>query len=213
MRKLSDRQQRMLQFLRSFVQENGYPPSIRDICKACGISSTSVVDYNLNILQREGYIRRDPDISRGIEITDTERVAANVVRIPLLGLIAAGEPIPVPSPDSWSTNVWDEEFELTEEITGGKADLYALRVKGTSMIDALINDNDIVLMQPAQTAENGEMVAAWLKAEKETTLKKFYQEDDLIRLQPANSQMNPIYVKPENIEIQGKVVGVIRQLQ
>ena len=81
------------------------------------------------------------------------------------------------------------------------------------MIDALINDNDIVLMQMAQTAENGEMVAAWLKAEKETTLKKFYRENGKIRLQPANSQMKPIYVAPDNLEIQGKVVGVIRSLQ
>ncbi|MGB2582964.1 MAG: S24 family peptidase, partial [Dehalococcoidia bacterium] len=102
--------------------------------------------------------------------------------------------------------------EVSSELTQGKEGVYALRVKGTSMIDALINDGDIVLMQQAATAEDGEMVAAWLKAEGETTLKKLYRERNRIRLQPANSTMEPIYAVPENVEVQGKVVGVIRQI-
>jgi repressor LexA len=103
-------------------------------------------------------------------------------------------------------------MEVTEDLTRGRNGIFALKVKGTSMIDALINDGDIVLMQSVSVVENGEMAAVWLKAEKEVTLKKVYREDGLIRLQPANNRMKPIYTKPDNIEIQGRVITVIRQL-
>jgi len=209
---LSAKQKSILEFMRQFLHNNGYPPSIRDICKACNISSTSVVDYNLNILARAGYIRRDPEVSRGIEIVDASR-RARVVRVPVIGQIAAGEPVPVPTPDTWLAFDPSEMLELTEDITKGKDNLYALRVKGVSMIDAFINDGDIVLLQRTETAENGEMVAAWLKNEKETTLKRLYREGRTIRLQPANSQMQPIYADADNVEVQGRVVGVIRHVQ
>ncbi len=209
METLSSKQKRILAFLRRFREEKDYPPTVRDILKGCGISSTSVVDYNLKILEREGYIHRDREVSRGIELLGKER--RRMALVPVIGYIAAGEPIPVPTSDTWEMEPLDT-VEVSSEFTQGKEGVYALRVKGTSMIDALINDGDIVLMQQAATAEDGEMVAAWLKAEGETTLKKLYRERNRIRLQPANSTMEPIYAVPENVEVQGKVVGVIRQI-
>ncbi len=206
---LSPKQERILDFLRRFLDDKDYPPTVRDIVKGCGISSTSVVDYNLNILEREGYIRRDREISRGIELVDSNR--RRLVRVPVIGRIAAGEPIPVPSAETWNNVAAAETIDLTEGLTRGKREVYALRVKGTSMVDALINDGDIVLMEYTNTAENGELVAVWLKGEKEATLKRFYRERGRIRLQPANIEMEPVYAKPENVEIQGKVIAVIRQ--
>ena len=209
MKTLSSKQKRILTFLRRFREEKDYPPTVRDILKGCGISSTSVVDYNLKILEREGCIRRDREVSRGIELLGKER--RRMALVPVIGYIAAGEPIPVPTSDTWEIEPLDT-VEVSSELTQGKEEVYALRVKGASMIDALINDGDIVLMQQAATAEDGEMVAAWLKAEGETTLKKLYRERNRIRLQPANSTMEPIYADPKNVEVQGKVVGVIRQI-
>jgi len=206
---LSPKQERILDFLRRFLDDKDYPPTVREIVKGCGISSTSVVDYNLNILEREGYIRRGREISRGIELVDSNR--RRLVRVPVIGRIAAGEPIPVPSAETWDNIASAETIDLTEGLTRGKREVYALRVKGTSMVDALINDGDIVLMEYTNTAENGELVAVWLKGEKEATLKRFYRERDRIRLQPANIAMEPVYAEPENVEIQGKVIAVIRQ--
>jgi len=128
----------------------------------------------------------------------------------LLGSIAAGEPIPVPNSEIWRSEA-AEVLELTEELTQGKQ-VYALKVKGHSMIDALIDDGDIVLMEQANTADNGEMVAVWLKDKQEVTLKRLYQEQNRIRLQPANAFMEPSYMNPENLEVQGRVIGVIRKL-
>jgi len=205
-KELSAKQSRIINFLREFLDDKGYPPTIRDIQNGCNISSTSVVEYNLRILEREGYIRRDREVSRGIELG-----ARRIVRVPVIGVIAAGQPIPVPTSDTWSMEE-AESLDLTEELTRGKEGVYALRVKGTSMIDALIGDGDLVLMQQTTTAENGEMVAVWLKREKEATLKRFYLEPGRVRLQPANEQMEPFYTDPENVEIQGRVIGVIRKL-
>ena len=210
MKPLSPRQRRILEFIDTFTEEKGYSPSIRDIVNGCAISSTSVVDYNLRILERQHHLRRDPEVSRGI--VRLGKGARGKVTVPVLGQIAAGQPIPVPQADTWTTAQSAEQLELPQDLTKGRSDVYALRVKGTSMIDALINDGDVVLMQAADTADNGEMVAVWLKQEQEVTLKKFYHEGKRIRLQPANSQMQPIYTAPDNVEIQGKVVGVMRQL-
>lgn len=210
MKPLSPRQRRILEFIDTFTEEKGYSPSIRDIVNGCAISSTSVVDYNLRILERQHHLRRDPEVSRGI--VRLGQGARGKVTVPVLGQIAAGQPIPVPQADTWSTAQSAEQLELPQDLTKGRSNVYALRVKGTSMIDALINDGDVVLMQAANTADNGEMVAVWLKQEQEVTLKKFYHEGKRIRLQPANSQMQPIYTAPDNVEIQGKVVGVMRQL-
>ncbi len=211
MKVLSPKQRRILDFLNSFLDEKSYPPTVRDIVKGCGLSSTSVADYNLRFLEREGYIRRDPEVSRGIELHWGER--SRIVRVPLIGRIAAGEPIPVPTPETWDPAASAETLGVASEFLRGRERVYALEVKGTSMIDALIGDGDIVLMEQTSTAENGEMVAAWLKEEKEATLKKLYQEPGRIRLQPANPQFQPIYVDPGNVEVQGKVVGVIRKVE
>lgn len=209
MKTLSPKQKQILAFLRRFREAKDYPPTIRDIVKACGISSTSVVDYNLKILEKEGHIRRDREVSRGIELLGGSQ--KRLVSVPIVGYIAAGEPIPVPTSDTWKAEPLDT-VEVSNELIRGRGEVYALKVKGNSMVDALISDGDIVLMQQAETADNGEMVAAWLKAEGETTLKKLYREPNRIRLQPANSQMKPIYVNPKNVAVQGKVIGVIRQL-
>ena len=212
MRVLSSKQQHIIDFIHRFLVDKGYPPSIRDIQAGCGISSTSVVDYNLNILEREGYIRRHHDVSRGIELLGQFLASEFQVQVPVIGQIAAGEPIPVPTPDTWDIAATSETLAVTRDLTKGREGIYALRVKGMSMVDALINDGDIVLVQYVNVVENGEMSAVWLKAEKEATLKKVYVEPGHIRLQPANDQMQPIYAEPDNIEIQGKVIGVIRQL-
>lgn len=212
MKKLSSKQQKIIKFVNRFWLERSYPPTVRDILNGCGISSTSVVDYNLDILEREGYIRRHPGISRGIELVTSSPARMNTFRVPVVGQIAAGEPIPVPAPDTWDVTASSDTMEVPEDVTKGRKDIYALKVKGLSMVDALINDGDTVLMQHVNVAENGEMAAVWLKAEKEVTLKKVYHEGNRIRLQPANSQMQPIYAEPDNVEVQGKVIAVIRQL-
>jgi repressor LexA len=208
---LSPKQKRILQFIRKFIGARGYPPTIRDIVAGCEISSTSVVAYNLARLEAAGYIRRHAKISRGVEFLTSQCSHQNTITIPIIGEIAAGEPIPVPNSETWDT-IAPEELEVTEDLTRGKQRVYALRVKGVSMIDALIKDGDIVLMEYVNNAENGDMVAAWLKAEKEVTLKRLFRETNRIRLEPANTQMQPIYTTPDNVEIQGKVITVIRHL-
>ena len=212
MKALSAKQQNIIDFIRRFLVGRHYPPTIRDIVTGCGISSTSVVNYNLNILEQRGYIRRYREVSRGIELMPWSPVSADRLQVPVIGYIAAGAPIPVPTPDTWDVTASSETLEVTADLTRGKEGVYALRVKGSSMVDALINDGDIVLMQYVNVVENGEMAAVWLKAEKEATLKKVYAEPDRVRLQPANSQMQPIYAEPDNVEIQGRVIAVIRRL-
>ncbi len=212
MKLLSLKQQSIIDFIHRFLGDRGYPPTVRDIVSGCGISSTSVVAYNLAILEKKGYLNRHPEISRGIELLNKNIWSPSLVQVPIIGQIAAGEAIPVPVPDTWDITAAADTLEVTEDLTRGKRGLYALKVKGLSMVDALINDGDIVLMQHVRVVENGEMAAVWLKSEKEATLKKVYVEPERIRLQPANSQMQPVYVDPDNVEIQGRVIAVIRQL-
>ena len=211
MKELSHKQQLILNFIDDFLRGRGYPPSIRDIVWGCGLSSTSLVEYHLNILQQKNYLHRDAEVSRSIRLRGRYPRYKDIMSVPVVGFIAAGEPIPVPSADTWS-NVALETLELPPEMFEGREGVYALRVKGDSMIDALIGDGDVVLMQQVSYANNGEMVAVWLKSEREATLKKIYWEQDMVRLQPCNTRMKPIYVPPSNVEIQGKVIGVIRQL-
>jgi repressor LexA len=206
---LSPKQERIINFVTEFLHDKGYPPTIRDIAAGCGISSTSVVAYNLNKLEQAGYIRRHSDISRGIKFLTPQEKGGKLVYIPVVGVIAAGEPIPVPDTGNIIPN---EGLEVSEELVLGKQDIYALRVRGDSMLDALIGDGDIVLMDYVGSAENGDMVAVWLKEEQEVTLKRFFAEPNRIRLEPANSQMKPIYTTPDNVEIQGRVVAVIRRI-
>jgi len=213
--RISKKQRRILEFVDEFVGDNGYPPSMREICAATGISSTSVVSYNLDRLEEGGYIIRDREVSRGLRLADAGRkrvMSDRVVRLPLLGRIVAGEPVPVPSSDF--ALMGDETIEVSRDILGDLEQLYALEVEGNSMVDALVNDGDIVVMQHQNRVENGEMAAVWLRGEGEVTLKHFYQESSgRVRLQPANPTMDPIYVDdPSRVEVQGKVVMVIRKL-
>ena len=209
MKGLSPKQQSILRFMREFIDEHDYPPSIRDIQLGCEISSTSVVDYNLKALERQGYIRRDREVSRAIELLGAGTRRKRTVPVPILGTIAAGQPIPVPTPDTWEQVDWDNVFEATEDLTRGREKVFALRVRGTSMIDALVNDGDVVILEQTRKVDDGDMVAAWLKKENEATLKKFYREGDRIRLQPANTTMKPIFTSPDNVEIQGKVLATV----
>jgi repressor LexA len=207
--RLSDRQEKILEYIEQYVEEHGYPPSMREIGEAVGISSTSVTDYNLNVLEREGYLRRDPERSRGINLvgrdTGGRRGRTPTHSVPVIGRIAAGEPIEA---------VEDrEQITLTPDIA--EEGVYALRVKGKSMIEDCIDDGDLVIVRRQETANNGDIVVALVTdtptGEGQATLKRFYRERDTIRLQPANSTMEPIYVSPEALRIQGRVVSVIRQ--
>ncbi len=225
---LSKRQESILKFISTYSDEHGRPPTIREIGKAVDISSTSVVNYNLTRLEDQGYLRRDPEVSRGIGFTEkaqeflgavvekVNEVAGSVVerlgvvKIPLVGQIVAGSPIEVGNGDF---SLYDEDAAIeigSTMIKGRTDDLFALRVSGESMIDAMVNDGDIVVMRQQETAKNGDMVAVWLAGDT-TTLKYFYYDGDRIRLQPANPTMEPIYMRPEDVRVQGKVMMVLRQ--
>ena len=211
-KKISARGQRILEFIQGFMQENGIPPTVRDIQAACEISSTSVVDYNLRLLDREGYLNRRPDVARGIELLDEQgNPVSSTPRVAILGPIAAGMPLPVFSTEGAASNSDFDTIEVSQDLARRHRGLFALSVEGTSMIDALVDDGDVVVVEPCQQAENGEMVVAWVKDAEEATLKKFYLEGDRVRLQPANSTMEPIYCDATNVEIKGRVVSVMRK--
>lgn len=220
---LSDRHMKILEYLEKH-QDKGYPPSIREICDATEITSTSVVNYYLEQLEDWGYIVRDRKISRGVRIVPEKwaeligqaaAVFTDMLKVPVMGKIGASLPMPVPASDF---NYYDAEssVEIARSLLPEKSDkLFALEVQGDSMIDAMVNDGDIVIMKPASNAEtrNGDMVAVWLEDRDETTLKYFYKETNRIRLQPANPTMQPIYVdNPAAVKVQGKVVMVIRKV-
>lgn len=225
---LSQRHKRILVFLERYQEDYGFPPSIREIGENTEISSTSVVNYYLNQLEEMRYITRQSNVSRGIrllknlggEVSQTFKRAsdalADLISVPLVGNIVAGEPMPVPSSDF---NYYDPEsgIDIARSLLPAHdraEQLYALKVQGDSMIDAMVNDGDIVIMKKVDRARNGEMVAIWLSDRDETTLKYFYLENGRVRLQPANPLMKPIILDdPSIVEVQGKVVLVIRQLE
>jgi len=213
MKKLSERQRAILTFIEEFIEDRGYPPSVRDIQHGCDISSTSVVAYNLDILKQSGHIRRDAEVSRGLELVDSpsRRRRPEMVAVPLMGTVAAGVPFPLPTAESWAEEA-QETIELPQAIAGRGDGVYALRVKGNSMIDALIGDGDLVIMEAARSVQNGQMAAVRLKLEEETTLKRFYAEGPKVRLQPANTQMAPLIVQAENVEVLSRLVAVWRFL-
>ncbi len=218
---LSEKHIKILRFLNDYQTEYGRPPSIREICEEVDISSTSVVNYDLDQLEKRGYIQRDDRVSRGLRLTDkvnevVQRVT-DLLRVPVVGRIVASAPVEVPASDF---NYYDAiaGVEIAQSLLP-KADmrkLFALEVQGDSMIDAMVNNGDYVIMKAVETnaeVRNGEMVAVWLPNKNETTLKFFYKEKDRYRLQPANPTMGPIYVnKNEPLEIKGKVVMVIRKV-
>jgi repressor LexA len=214
---LGERHQKILDFLQVYQRANKYPPSIREIGEKTGISSTSVVNYYLDQLEKMGKIERDRKISRGVRLA-TLNGSPDMLRIPILGPIAAGLPLPELDPTiSYMTDSEANAVDIARSLLPSKEKgdgLYALEVRGESMIDAMINDGDIVVLKPASDARNGEMVAVWLPRDNEATLKYFFKEKDRYRLQPANPTMKPIFVKKtEPLEIKGKVVMVIRRLE
>jgi repressor LexA len=206
--KLSDRQQRMYDFIRTFTEENQYPPTIREIGEAVGISSTSVVNYNLNKLVDAGLIERNKEVSRGIRLQDAMARILPGRAIPILGHIAAGQPITV-FPESVETA---DTLDLAVDVVSRSEGVYALRVQGDSMIDALVDSDDLVILNAQNTANNGDMVAAWLPEREETTLKYFFREGATVRLQPANANYEPIVLPASQVEIQGKVIAIVRRL-
>jgi repressor LexA len=212
-RTLSLRQQLILSFIKDFMNKNNYPPTVRDIQNGCEISSTSVVDYNLQILQREGQLQRKRDVSRGIELLGeaATHTLRTLVKVPILGNIAAGEPLALQGTGPWNNDDFDN-VDLPPFLTKSRENVFGLRVKGESMIDALVGDGDLVILEPVTHPNNGDMVAAWLTDREEATLKHFYLEGDKVRLVPANSMMQPITVPAANVSIRGRVVGVMRTM-
>ncbi len=230
---LSERQRKILQFIIEFFQENEFPPTIREIGEQVGISSTSVVNYNLAKLEEMKLISRRKEVSRGLSL-NWERIQAvlgldaptgygaehqngngssgPLLRIPILGPIAAGSPIQVEPREATNPEGW---VEVPEGLFRARGPLFALRVQGDSMIDASVLDGDIVILRHQETADDGDMVAAWIEGDEETTLKYLYREGRNVRLQPANP--NPAYrpiVRPaDQVRINGKVVSVIRLVE
>jgi repressor LexA len=211
--KLSDRQQHILDFLKEFTLRNGYPPSVREIGEAVGLSSSSTVHSHLGALENKGYIRRDPSSARALtviadddeksasaEFEGTPRLPRNVVELPVVGRVAAGAPILA------DQNI-EESFMLPTQIVGDSSS-FLLTVRGESMIEAGILDGDYVVVKEQPTANNGEIVVALI--EDEATVKTFYKEPDRIRLQPENNTMEPIYVR--DVTILGKVIALLRTL-
>jgi repressor LexA len=196
------RQSDILSFLKQYITANDYPPTCEEIRAALDLNSTSMVHRDLLTLEEAGLVERTRGIRRGLRLIGP---AHNAFEIPLLGTIAAGEPIGFGDPV-------DEALALTSDIVRPQEGLYALRVKGDSMIDALVNDGDIVVLKHQVHARNGDMVAVRLLDRDETTLKRFYRENGHVRLQPANPTLRPLYVHPSQVEIQGQVVAIVRQL-
>jgi repressor LexA len=225
---LTDPQKKVLKVIEEYQNNNGFPPSIRDIQDMGNFSSTSVVNYYLEQLETMGHIKRSGRVSRGIrlvhpfsELTQTAAKTAQnvreslqqVLRIPVMGRIFASEPVPVPSSDFAYLDA-ESVVSVARDMLPARErvdELFALEVNGDSMIDAMVNDGDIVIMKPAKDVHNGDLVAIWLHDKDETTLKYFFLEDGKVRLQPANPTMKPIFIDdPTTVDIQGKIVMIIR---
>ncbi len=210
---LGEMHRKILRVLETYIKLNGYAPSIREIAKQINCDSTSYVKYYLDQLQELGYIERGERKSRSIRVVKSLTPATNRNRIQILGRIQAGAPIPIPDSDF---ALFDEEsaLELPDWMLPKRREgLFALEVQGDSMIDAMISDGDLVILQRVPEATNGMLVAAWLKSERETTLKRYYFEDGHVRLQPANPAYQPIIEPPDNVEVQGQVILVIRRAE
>lgn len=199
-RKISDKQQQILEYIKEQILAKGYPPAVREICEAVGLSSTSSVHSHLETLEKYGYIRRDPTKPRAIEICDDsfQMVRTEMTSIPVIGRVAAGQPI-------LATENIESYFPLPVEYVPN-SETFILKVKGESMINVGIFDGDQIFVEKCNTARNGDTVVALV--DDSATVKTFYKEDGHIRLQPENDSMDPIIV--DNCEILGKVFGVFR---
>ncbi len=202
-KKISQKQQEILDYIKTCILKKGYPPAVREICEAVHLKSTSSVHSHLETLERNGYIRRDPTKPRAIEVLDnqfsTQRREA--VQVPIIGTVAAGQPILA------EQNI-EEYFPIPSEYLPAGGEVFILRVKGESMINAGIFNGDQVIVQQMNTAENGDIVVALL--DDSATVKRFYRENGHYRLQPENDAMEPIIVS--DVQILGKVVGLFRRM-
>ena len=197
---LSAKQQQILDCIKKSLKEKGYPPSVRELCLAVGLSSTSTVHSHLNTLERKGFIRRDPSKPRTIEVLDEEAdwLEEHVNAVPILGKVTAGIPI-------LAVENIEDYFPLPKQIAR-QDETFILHVKGTSMINAGIMDGDQIIFRKQSEVHNGEIVLAVI--EEEVTVKRFFKEKDRIRLQPENDSMDPIYA--QEVQILGKVIGLLR---
>ena len=197
MRASEENQRRILDFIRSEIEDKGYPPSVREICAAVGLKSTSTVHAHLNQLEKRGFIRRDPTKPRALEVLDNS--VARGKTVPLVGKVTAGQPI-------LAIENIEDYLTLPTGMIGSEG-LFCLRVQGESMIEIGILDGDIIVVRQQESAENGEVVVAMI--EDEATVKRIFYEPDGVRLQPENRHMDPIYVP--NAQVLGKVVALFRQ--
>ena len=203
MEKLTPKQEKVLTFLKQSIAKNGYPPTVREICKALDLSSPATVQSHLNTLEEKGYIKKSSSKNRTVELlVDNEYAPKDVVDVPLLGKVTAGSPIE-------AIEMPDEFFTLPAYLIPTKKEVFTLRVDGTSMINAGVHDGDIVIVQRQETANNGDMVVA-MTEDNEVTLKTFYKENGHFRLQPENDTMAPIIL--DKVYIVGKAIGLYRKL-
>jgi repressor LexA len=206
MKKLSKRQQDILEFIKKEVHLKGYPPSVREIGEAVGLASSSTVHGHLARLESKGLIRRDPTKPRAIEILDQDVVqpvySGSIINVPILGKVTAGQPITA------IENI-DDYFPIPDRYVSPDEKVFMLEIMGDSMIEAGIFDGDLVLVRQQHTASNGDIVVA-MTEEDEATVKRFFKEKDYFRLQPENSMLEPIILK--SVSILGKVIGVYRTL-
>jgi repressor LexA len=208
---LPDSQRRILNFITHYVDEHDVPPTIREIQKGASISSTSMVSYHLKALERAQLLNRYERRSRGVVIAGLNRVnPRDMVNVPIVGRIVASEPAPTPDADALADA--ENMVQIARSMVGTAADLYALEVKGNSMIDALINDGDIVVMSKGAEVRNGDLAAVFLTDKSESTLKRVYREGKRLKLKPENPTMKPFYVDAAMAQIQGKVLCVIRRV-
>ncbi len=202
--KISSQQEKILQFIKSSIKESGYPPSIREIAKAVNLSSSATVHSHLKKLEELGYLKRDPSKPRAISVlssgTNKEPSDANLVFVPIVGNVAAGQPILA------EENI-EDYFPLTSDFVKGNKEVFMLHIKGDSMVNAGILDKDYIVVRKQNTAINGEIIVALL--EDEATVKRFFKSDNKIQLMPENDYMEPIIV--DDAVILGKVIGVIRK--
>ena len=195
-----DTQEKILEFIKQEIREKGYPPSVREICEAVSLKSTSTVHGHLQRLEKKGLLHRDDMKPRAIEVlAGKERETENIVSVPVIGEVAAGVPIP-------AEQEFIEEMPLPESFVGS-GEHFILNVRGTSMIDVGIRDGDMVVVRRQQTADNGEIVVAMIDGE--ATVKRFFRENGHFRLQPENETMEPIIV--DDVIILGKVTALLRQ--
>ncbi|MDV4151629.1 transcriptional repressor LexA [Clostridium sp. AL.422] len=194
-----DKQLEIYDFLKIYTENKGYPPSVREICEAVNLRSTSTVHGHLKRLEKKGLIKRDPTKPRALEIIEMSNNKKEMLNIPIIGKVTAGAPI-------LATENIEDTFPIPIEYIKHNDELFMLKVTGDSMINAGINDGDYAIIEKAPTAENGEIVVALI--ENEATIKTFYKEKDHIRLQPENDSLSPIIV--EDCSILGKLVGLFR---